>query len=716
MLVGKFLGHVGLISIFFFFAIATAFFFGLAAYHLRQKSTRAARRSSLALNRREKRHPILSRRSCWSCQSRFSIIPVNFKLILAKDNFRRHFPYQHSRGPSAMASAQAPGSSAPSSNINSPIIPPSNGPLLNGALSDLNSRSSPAPGSNASIQGDARAKRNKRDSRKKREAKGLDPESAPPPKKRAAATSHALPSSNLSILRPLLLAEPRSSDHSPPQPRQLSYVTKKSSSVLGQSWDFYEVVDKLTNKNGFRYSYAIADPGFPHIKYRQTDVRPYHARFSFEDSPAAISFSQDATAVTTSDAWHTARANVCAREGTYYYEARVISGVVNDPQAAPRPGGPASSSRGHVRLGFARREADLDVNVGVDCYGYGIRDVNGEVVNRMRCEFFFPKGEAINEGDVIGMLITLPTLAMHKKIVEGTYDPAVDGVGDGAETEQSSTAANIIRDRIPFHWKSDFCWQQSNVFSTKHLRDYAFNLKETPTFGHPSPLNSEDASLRTLPGSSITIFKNGVKMGSPFKDLYAFLPPASRLANGTNNLGIGERENADDGMIGYYPAVSCYGGGAVECRFEGPWWVGPPEKTETGEPIRPIGERFNDQIVEDVVADIVDELEAMFTWGGVDGDVIGNNNTPDGTASGAVGGSGVLQGGVGAAVDSEILAPESGSAPAAAFDSAANSNQATPAAIADVSANLGDGASNGVGTPSINVEISAKQDEDVEMT
>ncbi|KAJ5392404.1 hypothetical protein N7509_007894 [Penicillium cosmopolitanum] len=595
-----------------------------------------------------------------------------------------------------MASAQAPGSSAPSSNINSPIIPPSNGPLLNGALSDLNSRSSPAPGSNASVQGDARAKRNKRDSRKKREAKGLDPESAPPPpKKRAAAASLALPSSNLSILRPLLLAEPRSSDRYPPQPRQLSYVTKKSSGVLGQSWDFYEVVDKLTNKNGFRYSYAIADPGFPHIKYRQTDVRPYHARFSFEDSPAAISFSQDATAVTTNDAWHTARANVCAREGTYYYEARVISGVVNDSQASPRPGGPASSSRGHVRLGFARREADLDVNVGVDCYGYGIRDVNGEVVNRMRCEFFFPKGEAINEGDVIGMLITLPPLATHKKIVEGTYDPTVDG--------------------------SDFCWQQSNVFSTKHLRDYAFNLKETPTFGHPSPLNSEDASLRTLPGSSITIFKNGVKMGSPFKDLYAFLPPASRLANGTNNLGIGERENADDGMIGYYPAVSCYGGGAVECRFEGPWWVGPPEKTETGEFIRPFGERFNDQIVEDVVADIVDELEAMFTWGGVDGDVIGNNNTPDGTASGAVGGSEILQGGVGAALDSAILAPESGSAPgaAAAFDSAANSNQATPAAIADVSATpVGDGMSNGVdGTPSISVEMPvAKQDEDVEMT
>lgn len=613
-----------------------------------------------------------------------------------------------------MASGQAPGSSAPSSSINSPILPPGNGPLLSGALSDLNSRSSPAPASNLSVQGDsARAKRNKRDSRKKREAKGLDTESAPPPKKRATAASTARPSSELSILRPLLLAEPHHSDKFPPQARQFNQITSKISSVLGQSWDFYEVVDKLTNKNGFRYTYAIADPGFPHIKYRQTDVRPYHARFSFEDSPAAISFSQDATAVTTSDAWHTARANVCAREGSYYYEARVISGVVNSAQDAPQNNSSAPS-RGHVRLGFARREADLDVNVGVDCYGYGIRDVNGEVVNRMRCEFLFPKGEAINEGDVIGMLITLPPLSLHKKIVEGTYDPAVDG--DGSDlASRTPTAANIIRDRIPFHYKSDFCWQQSNVFSTKHLRDYAFNLKETPTFGPPSPLNSEDASLRTLPGSSITIFKNGVKMGTPFKELYAFLPPASRLANGTNNLGIGERENADDGMIGYYPAVSCYGGGAVECRFKGPWWVGPPDNTETGEPIQPIGDRFNDQIVEDVVADIVDEVEAMFTWGGVDGDVIGNNSGEvDVTASGAVGGSEVLKGGVGAALDSAVSAP-------GASESAANSNQATPAATGDAAAGnpaLEDTMSIGTaGTPNPAVEASAAgADEDVEMT
>lgn len=546
-----------------------------------------------------------------------------------------------------MASSRTAGSPAPSSSINSPVLNPVPA-HPNVSLQEGNVRSSPTPLNAASSQADsARSKRNKRDSRKKREAKGLEHENVPPRKKAVALQNVAIPSSNLNILRPIAVGEPRRSDLLPPQPRQLNFAVRKMSDVTGQSWDFYEIVDKLTNKNGFRYSYAIADTDFSHIKYRQTDVPPYQARFSFEDSPAAILFSKDALAVTTNDSWHTARANVCAREGTYYYEARIISGVMSDSEAPPSNLTASPPSRGHVRLGFARREADLDVNVGVDCYGYGIRDVNGEAVNRMRCEYFFPKGESIREGDVIGLLITLPPLSLHDKIVEGTYDPGRDSA---ASPSWPGPAANIIRDRIPFHYKNDFCWQQSNVFATKQLRDYAFNLKENPAFGPPSPLNNEDASLRTLPGSSITIFKNGVKMGTPFKELFTFLPPASRLANGTNNLGLGERENADDGMIGYYPAVSCYGGGAVECRFQGPWWYGPPSDTGNEKPVLGVGERFNEQIVEDVVADIVDEVEAMLVWGNVDSAIVNNAEMVD-SGAGAVGGADVLKGGVGAAYD-----------------------------------------------------------------
>jgi COMPASS component BRE2 len=610
------------------------------------------------------------------------------------------------------------------------MLPPSGAP---NAMNDFHAKSSPAPSIGTTTA--ERSKRNKRDSRKKREAKGLDPEHAPPKKKSVTVPSSARPSTALSILRPMLLADPRSPDILPPQPRQMNFVYRKNSEVLNDSWDFYEIVDKLTNKNGFRYSYAIADSGFPHIKYRQTDMPPFHARFSYEDSPAAIAFTKDALAVATNDPWHSARANVCAREGTYYYEARVISGIVKGGQPKGNSENPQAPSRGHIRLGFARREAELDVNVGVDCYGYGIRDVNGEVINRMRCEYFFPKGESINEGDVIGLLITLPSLSLHKKVVEGTYDPSAD---DGNQSNTPPVATNTIRDRIPFHLKSDFCWQQSNIFPSKQLRDYAFNLKETPTFGPPSPLNSEDASLRTLPGSSITIYKNGVKIGTPFKELYAFLPPASRLTNGTNNLGIGERENADDGMIGYFPTVSCYGGGAVECRFEPPWWFGiPPTDDEHdgggGSPVRAFGERFNDQIVEDVVADIVDEVEASFLWSDVvDGaDVesipataptassttdLNGSAMPAAPEAGGVaplGGADVVTSGVGAVYESAAAAVPAPETPAAVADSTLATGSVGPGhttfedALTTGTPDAESSAPGGDGDP---------QDEDVEMT
>lgn len=97
--------------------------------------------------------------------------------------------------------------------------------------------------------GAARGKRTKRDSRKKREAKGMDDEG--PEKKKVAAgpvgtgtVSSAIPSSRLSILRPIMLTDPRPSDVLHPKPRQMSLTYEKRSDVLKRKWDFYEIADK----------------------------------------------------------------------------------------------------------------------------------------------------------------------------------------------------------------------------------------------------------------------------------------------------------------------------------------------------------------------------------------------------------------------------------------------------------------------------------------
>lgn len=77
--------------------------------------------------------------------------------------------------------------------------------------------------------------------------------------------------------------------------------------------------------------------------------------------------------------------------GTYYYEASMLE--------------TKNKEEGHVRLGWARAEADIDGPVGFDEYSFGYRDVKGSSVHdRKRNDEY---GEAFGVGDVIGAMICL---------------------------------------------------------------------------------------------------------------------------------------------------------------------------------------------------------------------------------------------------------------------------------------------------------------------
>jgi len=86
-----------------------------------------------------------------------------------------------------------------------------------------------------------------------------------------------------------------------------------------------------------------------------------------------------------------ARANVCARAGRWYYECKVLKGVPKRPRNEAMDKG---SHKGPcVRMGWARREASLEMSVGADAYSYGLRDVGGQKVHMARPKDFFPEGE-----------------------------------------------------------------------------------------------------------------------------------------------------------------------------------------------------------------------------------------------------------------------------------------------------------------------------------
>jgi COMPASS component BRE2 len=325
-----------------------------------------------------------------------------------------------------------------------------------------------------------------------------------------------------------------------------------------------------------------------------------------------------------------ARANVGVRTGRYYWECKVHKGVQIRTQegalASGRHTGPA------VRVGWARREAPLDMHVGFNAYSYGLRDIAGQKVHLSRPLDYFPKGEEIQVGDVVGLEIYLPSESLHRKVVEGNYNPAVDL--DDDEQSDGAKAAPIIRDRVPITYKGQLYYEHIEYQPDKDLQEFITNptpfisstgggvigaakLEMHPT--HPSP------ALRTLPHSYIKFYKNGKDMGKAFTNLLAFFPPASNLP-----AHLGERSGLDDGTLGYYPAVSVLRDSVVEVNLGPDFWYPPPDYGDeeshddevdmvgSDQPpviknprLRSVSERFSEQIAEDIVYDLVDEVSAF---------------------------------------------------------------------------------------------------------
>lgn len=395
--------------------------------------------------------------------------------------------------------------------------------------------------------------------------------------------------------------------------------------------NFQANIRSVYNKKNFHYTHCIADPAFPSsLYYRQTETEPFGARLNFEDTSTHMFLDEGARHVTTDKGFRMAKANVGIRSGRWYWECKITSGIPKRKHSTSNLN--TESANGHVRMGWARREATLDAPVGFDAYSYGLRDAKGQKVFMSRPKDFFPPGQDIQEGDVIGLEINLPSEALHRKVVEGHFNPAVDLTDD---EPQGIEATDIIRDRVPIRFKAHLYFEQIEYHPSKELEELMNPSPVISSLGgiggagqEPGPTHPYP-SLRTLPHSSIKIYKNGELMGTPFTDLLAFLPPASKpLAQ------VGAREGLDDGMLGYYPAVSVFRGGAAEVNFGPNFWYPPPGYEDDDEvdmigsdqaPVskpslpRAVGERYDEQIVEDIVYDIVDEVDFWMQDGGVSG-------------------------------------------------------------------------------------------------
>jgi len=480
-----------------------------------------------------------------------------------------------------------------------------------------------------------REKRTKKESLKKRESKGAptsgvdSSRATPDPKHRKDGESSAAETLPMRYK----LAPPKPSDFEPARGPIFVPHHEVTSGADGSTIEFFETTEHVYNKKNFHYTHCIADPNFPSsFYYRQTEPEPYGPHMSFEDTATHIFFDKTGRHITTDKGFRMARANVAVREGTFYWECRITRGLLKGK------GDQDQESHGHVRVGWARREASVDAPVGFDAYSYGIRDVAGQKVHMSRPKDFFPPGEDLREGDVVGLEIRLPSEHLHRKIVQGRYNPAVDLLDEGTHT-LAEEAPNIVRDRIPIRFKAHIYFEKIDYHNSKELDD----LMNPSPMGSSGPVGSAEPpnpthrfpNLRTLPNSHVKVYKNGVDMGTAFTNLLAFLPPASKPSPQP-----GAREGLDDGMLGYYPAVSVFRGGAAEVNFGPDFWYPPPgyerdvemkdigdddaapqqqqAKAQNGslETIRAVSERYDDQIVEDVVYDVIDEVAFWMQDGG----------------------------------------------------------------------------------------------------
>ncbi|KAG0027679.1 hypothetical protein BGZ81_005378 [Podila clonocystis] len=334
------------------------------------------------------------------------------------------------------------------------------------------------------------------------------------------------------------------------------------------------------NRHRFKYVTCESDPLLQYMLYRQSaNPTLSGVRLSREDMSPYMLIDDERKTITTEKGFRTVRANCGVREGRWYYEVTIDKG--GEVRYEGRDGA-------HVRLGWARREATLQAPVGFDAYSYGIRDTTGEKVHMSKVG---PYGEPFKSGDVIGLYISLPP--------------------DG--NEQSFFKHRRLR--RSFMFKGQLYFESVDYSPTKRYIEMA-EYEATPiktNLDKPVP-------PPVIPGSKIILYKNGVCQGVMWQDLHALLPIEQ-------NEKEKEQLRFDDGTLGYYPAISVYRNGTATANF-GPDFKFPPGKdpeaeaehknsTATTNIWKPMSDRWEENLIEECLIDLVDEVELWVSEQGV---------------------------------------------------------------------------------------------------
>jgi len=363
---------------------------------------------------------------------------------------------------------------------------------------------------------------------------------------------------------------------------------------------------------GYRYIPCAPSPNpspslvFPFYRTLPAPPPTPPVHISWLDRSQFLRLSPAALTASTDRGYRSARANVAVRSGSWYFEVLIERG--SGPLGA-NGGTGGDTGNAHIRVGWGRREANLDAPVGMDGYSYAIRDVGGEKVHLSRPKDY---GRSFGTGDVVGCLINLPPrhddlatikrkrvplrykgqlyFEMEDYTIQKEMEALVDREGKAAAAAKA--AAEAAKDAGAVEVKGKKGATTKNARKSKSARE---------------PAGPTTRFLPTLDGSSIEFFLNGSSLETAFSDLYDFtpLPPlVSHTPNGKKH-DPSKEVTRDDGTLGYYPMVSCFGKGKVRVNF-GPPWLQPPPDLDA----RPMSERWEDLREEERLLDERDEEDS----------------------------------------------------------------------------------------------------------
>ncbi|EPQ28320.1 uncharacterized protein PFL1_04147 [Pseudozyma flocculosa PF-1] len=384
---------------------------------------------------------------------------------------------------------------------------------------------------------------------------------------------------------------------------RLQLVLAPGSSTL------YNTTGFPVNRNQWRYTGAgPATQHLPTTVYRTLQVAPDCIHWCWSDRSAFSKLSKDATIFSTDKGFRSGRTNVGVRQGEWYAEVEILAPEqpalgVGAQLAAPMKDGP------HVRLGWGRREAPLNAPAGFDGYSYAYRDRGGEKVTLSRPQSY---GRPFKAGDVVGLYIKLPP----EREPQDEWDPATirrerlpirykgqlyfEALEYGRSREMEQLKDLSRKGLSP----EDALASIDSAAKGEASSDPSGSAAALGSAGGPAKVKNKSRNrapggaggpkdksagprkphLRPLPrlaGSKVGFFVNGEPQGIAFTDLLDYRPlriksaDSSRSSKGGGAGGgstkdshkfsdtapaVRSRENIfDDGALGYFPFVSCYG-------------------------------------------------------------------------------------------------------------------------------------------------------------